>query len=273
MWKAPQARAASPSSTRAARQSTSRAASAPYAVARPGTEAMSGSSYWPMSAVYVHGTAPFSRIHAPATEVSRPPEKAMPTRSRTGREQSTLDMVASIYIALHEHAMQGSGAGGLGSGGDAADAGGGAGRAGRGVRIEGDADAGEQQAVDGLTEEGGHLAVVEGHPGRASAEGVGGQVQPAFGQPGGQVRVPVRRIAEASYGRGGDSDERRVAAQRLLQAHPVQFVPHRRLAHRSRQIGPAVHARGEAADVVHHHPVRQADTADGDAHAGAQQVL
>src|SRR6185369_5144770 len=109
MWKAPQARAASPSSTRAARQSTSRAVSAPYAVARPGTDAMSGSSYWPMSAVYVHGTAPFSRIHATATEVSRPPEKAMPTRSPTGREQSTLDMVASICIALHEHAMQGQG--------------------------------------------------------------------------------------------------------------------------------------------------------------------
>ena len=28
-----------------------RAISAPYALARPGTEAMSGSSYWPMSAV------------------------------------------------------------------------------------------------------------------------------------------------------------------------------------------------------------------------------
>ena len=51
IWNAPQARAASPSSTRAARQSTSLAASAPYAAARPGTEAMSGSSYWPMSAV------------------------------------------------------------------------------------------------------------------------------------------------------------------------------------------------------------------------------
>src|ERR1700749_3278192 len=117
MWKAPQARAASPSSTRAARQSTSRAVSAPYAVARPGTEAMQGSSYWPMSAVYVYGTAPFSRIHATATEVSRPPEKAMPTRSPTGREQRTLDMVASICTALHEHAMRGLGRAGEGAGG------------------------------------------------------------------------------------------------------------------------------------------------------------
>src|SRR5689334_7002506 len=105
MWNAPQASAASPSSTRASRQSTSRAVSAPYAAARPGTEAMSGSSYWPMSAVYVHGTAPFSRIHATATEVSRPPEKAMPTRSPTGREVSTLDMAASICIPMHDHAM------------------------------------------------------------------------------------------------------------------------------------------------------------------------
>src|SRR6478609_4749955 len=146
MWKAPHCSAIRPSSTSARFASTSRAISAPYSWARPGTAAMSGSSYWPMSAVYVHGTAPFSRIHATATEVSRPPEKAMPTRSPTGREQSTLDMIASICTALHEHAMQGSGAGGLGSGGDAADAGGGAGRAGRGVRVEGDADAGEQQA-------------------------------------------------------------------------------------------------------------------------------
>src|ERR1700727_1304358 len=65
---------------------------------------MSGSSYWPRSAVYVNGTAPFSRIHATATEVSRPPEKAMPTRSPTGRELSTLDMSTSICTPLHIHA-------------------------------------------------------------------------------------------------------------------------------------------------------------------------
>src|SRR3954449_6414089 len=105
MWNAPQARAASPSSTRAARQSTSRATSAPYAVARPGTETMSGSSYWPMSAVYVHGTAPFSRIHATATEVSRPPEKAIPTRSPTGREVSTLD-TRQLCTPLYGHAKR-----------------------------------------------------------------------------------------------------------------------------------------------------------------------
>src|SRR5699024_8469839 len=38
----------------------------------------------------------FSRIHATATEVSRPPEKAMPTRSPTGREVSTLDTRPSV---------------------------------------------------------------------------------------------------------------------------------------------------------------------------------
>ena len=51
MWKAPHARATSPSSTRAARQSTTRAISAPYSWARTGTLDRSGSSYWPMSAV------------------------------------------------------------------------------------------------------------------------------------------------------------------------------------------------------------------------------
>src|SRR3984885_4122968 len=65
---------------------------------------MSGSSYWPMSAVYVHGTAPFSRIHATAMEVSRPPEKAIPTRSPMGREFSTLDTSAIICTAVHDHA-------------------------------------------------------------------------------------------------------------------------------------------------------------------------
>ena len=51
MWKAPQAIAARPSSTRAVLQSTARAISAPYSSARSGTPSMSGSSYWPMSAV------------------------------------------------------------------------------------------------------------------------------------------------------------------------------------------------------------------------------
>ena len=50
-WNAPQASAARPSSTSGPLQSTARAISAPYSVARPGTLSMSGSSYWPMSAV------------------------------------------------------------------------------------------------------------------------------------------------------------------------------------------------------------------------------
>ena len=98
MWNAPQVSAARPSSTRAARQSTSRAISAPYDLARPGTEPMSGSSYWPMSAVYVQGTAPLSRIHATATDVSSPPEKAMPMRSPMGRDVITLDTCESMPL-------------------------------------------------------------------------------------------------------------------------------------------------------------------------------
>jgi hypothetical protein len=39
----------------------------------------------------VHGTAPLSRIQATATDVSKPPEKAMPTRSPTGIEFNTFD--------------------------------------------------------------------------------------------------------------------------------------------------------------------------------------
>src|SRR4051812_18773327 len=90
MWKAPHAIAARPSSTSGRRQSTARAISAPYCTARSGTPLMSGSSYCPMSAVYVHGMAPFARIQATATDVSRPPENAIPTRSPAGREVRTL---------------------------------------------------------------------------------------------------------------------------------------------------------------------------------------
>src|SRR5689334_4477835 len=71
-------------------------------MARSGTAAISGSSYWPRSAVYVHGTAPLSRIHATATEVSRPPENAMPTRSPLGRVVRTLLMLGSCLVLLGE---------------------------------------------------------------------------------------------------------------------------------------------------------------------------
>src|SRR6187431_813749 len=47
--------------------------------------------------------APLSRIHATATEVSRPPEKAMPTRSPTGRDWRTLDMPSSLLSGLRTH--------------------------------------------------------------------------------------------------------------------------------------------------------------------------
>jgi len=48
---APHMIAARPSSDSASVQSTSREISAPYSAARPGTESMSGSSYWPRFAV------------------------------------------------------------------------------------------------------------------------------------------------------------------------------------------------------------------------------
>ena len=51
-----------------------------------GNAPMSGSSYWPRSAVKAYGIAPCSRIQASAQQVSRPPENAIPTRSPTGSE-------------------------------------------------------------------------------------------------------------------------------------------------------------------------------------------
>ena len=51
MWNAPHCSAINPSRTSSGRQSTMRAASAPYCRARSGTPGRSGSSYWPRSAV------------------------------------------------------------------------------------------------------------------------------------------------------------------------------------------------------------------------------
>src|SRR6056297_874794 len=44
--------------------------------------------------------APFSRIQATATEVSSPPENAIPTRSPTGKLASTLDMTQTLEVHL-----------------------------------------------------------------------------------------------------------------------------------------------------------------------------
>ena len=58
---------------------------------------MSGSSYWPRSAVKAYGIAPRSRIHASAQLVSRPPENAIPTRSPTGSDER-ITPVASLTL-------------------------------------------------------------------------------------------------------------------------------------------------------------------------------
>ena len=92
MWNAPQASATRPSSTSGARQSTSRAISAPYCRRAPGRRRRRARRTGRGRPCRCRGSAPFSRIQATATEVSRPPEKAMPTRSPTGREVRTLLM-------------------------------------------------------------------------------------------------------------------------------------------------------------------------------------
>ena len=51
---------------------------------------------WPRSAVNAYGIPPFSRIQATATDVSSPPEKAMPMRSPTGSDWRTRLIGASL---------------------------------------------------------------------------------------------------------------------------------------------------------------------------------
>src|SRR6478736_2741321 len=77
----------------------STASSAPNSIAFSGTASMSGSSYWPRSAVKAYGIAPRSRIQASAQHVSRPPEKAIPTFSPTGSDER-MTPLPFLFIVL-----------------------------------------------------------------------------------------------------------------------------------------------------------------------------
>jgi hypothetical protein len=123
--------------------------------------------------------------------------------------------------------------------GDVADRGGGTGQAARGGGVLGDTDAGEEQAVQGLAEQSGNHAVHECHPGGAGTGRVGLQVQPAFGYARGQVRLAIGPVIEGGHVGRGDGDEGRVAAERLVHAHPVKLVAQGARPGRGGQGGPA----------------------------------
>ena len=97
-------------------------------------------------------------------------------------------------------------------------------------------------------------------------------MQPAFDQPGCQLRRAVLPVGElADVGRCYH-DERGVAAEGLLQAHPVQLIAHIAGADRGRQVRPAVDARLEALDVMHGDVVREVNAAQRCLHAGMHEV-
>ena len=79
-------------------------------------------------------------------------------------------------------------------------------------------------AASGSPSERGDLGVVEGHARRAGAERVGGQVQPALDEPGPQLRRPVPTVVEPADVGARQHDERRVAAEVLVEAEPGELV-------------------------------------------------
>ena len=126
---------------------------------------------------------------------------------------------------------------GLAAGCDAADLGGGAGESASGGGVVGDADAGEQDALEGFAEQVGDGSVQEGHAGGADAERVGEQMQAALDQPGGKVDIPVVAVVDqGEVGRGHD-DESRFPAEALIHAGPVGLCAQVTGADRRAEVG------------------------------------
>ena len=128
MWNAPHCSAIRPSRTSSSRQSTRRACLGavllgPVGHARRGRARRTGRG----RRCRRTGSRPCSRIQATAADVSRPPEKAMPTRSPTGSDvehlaTSARERYRSTVAGARRRRLGGIGRR-RGSGGDAGDAG------------------------------------------------------------------------------------------------------------------------------------------------------
>ena len=91
-------------------------------------------------------------------------------------------------------------------------------------RVLGDADAGEQQAVQRLAQQRRYQAVGEGHAGGTRAEGVGEQVQPALPPGRRELRFTVLPVIQGADVSRGKHDERCVTTEPLVEADVVELV-------------------------------------------------
>jgi hypothetical protein len=66
--------------------------------------------------------------------------------------------------------------------------------------------------------------VDERHPGRRHAEGVGGEVEPPFGQAGGELGLAVAAVGGGRDLGCGDDDERRILAESSCAGMPAELA-------------------------------------------------
>ena len=110
-------------------------------------------------------------------------------------------------------------------------------------------------------------------PGGAGAERVGGQVQAALDEAGGELGLAVLAVVERAHVGGADHDERGVARQALVEGDAVELAPQLAGADGRREIGPAVDARLEPVDGVHDDEVGEVDAAQRDRERAARDAL
>jgi hypothetical protein len=97
-------------------------------------------------------------------------------------------------------------------------------------------------------------------------------VQSAFDQPGRELCLAVLQVVKFGDIGCGDHDERRVAAECLFEAHPMQLVAQIAWADRGRRVRPAVQARRESVDLMDGDVVPQVNSPQCCLQAGAQQA-
>ena len=116
-------------------------------------------------------------------------------------------------------------------------------RASRRRAVLGHPHAGEQEPVERLAEQRGHLAVDERHPARARPQRVREQVEPALDQAGGELRLAVRAVVEiAPTSAAPITTNAASRGEPLVHARDVELVAHGAGAHGRREVGPAVDA-------------------------------
>ena len=110
-------------------------------------------------------------------------------------------------------------------------------------------------------------------PDAPAPERVGGQVQSALDEAGGELGLAVLAVVERAHVGRADHDERRVAREALVEGDAVELAPQLAGADGRGEVGPAVDARLEAVDGVHDDEVGEVDAAQRDREGAARDAL